>query len=284
MSHSGQILARLSANLDPQGDLPPPWAQFPTYERYCIGWRMGSGEDWLMMWSAFLDDLPRDLDARLAYLRRHPPAPISWTDRVWATLYPDEPELPELEDEDAEIARDEAISATRRDQLSAWGLIASDAAYTNWLARQERAHWPWAIADDPVNAARYVTRTFWFVTRQLHERRDQLKVPDLPPPWGACARALATGEAEFDPAQGLAALALMLCAGEVKPPWALGCTPDDFDDTFELDMGYVDAWRLWLMTFDDVEQAKRFAKLDEAPAEWQALLQEQLYFVEPLPF
>ena len=30
---------RLAGELDAHGDLVPPWAKFPTYERYTIGWR-----------------------------------------------------------------------------------------------------------------------------------------------------------------------------------------------------------------------------------------------------
>jgi uncharacterized damage-inducible protein DinB len=34
---------RLASLLDANGDLAPPWAKFPNYERGTIGWRMGSG-------------------------------------------------------------------------------------------------------------------------------------------------------------------------------------------------------------------------------------------------
>jgi hypothetical protein len=67
--------ARLPQFVDRNGDLAPPWEQFPEYERHTIGWRMGTGEDWLGMWHVFLEQLDPAPDARLAYLRRHPPAP-----------------------------------------------------------------------------------------------------------------------------------------------------------------------------------------------------------------
>ena len=49
--------SRLREHLDPHGDLAPPWERFPHYERYTIGWRMGSGEDWLGLWSVFLEHM-----------------------------------------------------------------------------------------------------------------------------------------------------------------------------------------------------------------------------------
>jgi hypothetical protein len=70
--------SRLPEHLDANGDLAPPWERFPTYERYTIGWRMGAGEDWLGLWHVFLKGLESSPEVRLAYLRRHLPAPISW--------------------------------------------------------------------------------------------------------------------------------------------------------------------------------------------------------------
>ncbi len=150
--------ARLPGELNAQGDLVPPWAKYPTYERYTIGWRMGGGESWLGYWHLFREALPRDEATRLAYLRRHPPAPICWADHVWHTLYPDEPEPEELEDEDAEEARAEAM-----------------------------------------------------------------------------------------------------------------------ESTLEMDMGYVDAWRLWGMCFDDREQMERFTHFASAPPEWRGFIEQQMW-------
>lgn len=67
----------LPEHLDARGDLAPPWSAFPEYERYSLGWRMGMGETWMGLYAAFLQGLPADRDTRLAYLRRHPPAPYS---------------------------------------------------------------------------------------------------------------------------------------------------------------------------------------------------------------
>ncbi len=57
---------RLPSNLNENGDLMPPWARFPDYERHSIGWRMGGGEDWLGLWYLFVEQLPKDKAARLS--------------------------------------------------------------------------------------------------------------------------------------------------------------------------------------------------------------------------
>src|SRR5690606_25733592 len=82
-------LARLPEHLDDHGDLAPPWARFPTYERHTLGWRMGAGEDWLGLWHVFLERLEPAFEVRLAYLRRHPAAPVSWASSVYGVLYPE---------------------------------------------------------------------------------------------------------------------------------------------------------------------------------------------------
>lgn len=80
--------AQLPEYLDGNGDLAPPWARFPNQDNYSIFWRMGSGEDWMLMWRVFLDGLAPDFATRLAYLRRHPPAPAAWSCWIEHTLEP----------------------------------------------------------------------------------------------------------------------------------------------------------------------------------------------------
>lgn len=72
---------RLAAALAEQGgELQPPWAHLPWISRWSIGWRMGTGEDYAMMWSDFSDEKIHGLTEALAYLRRHPRAPRTWAD------------------------------------------------------------------------------------------------------------------------------------------------------------------------------------------------------------
>src|SRR4051812_2758706 len=97
--------ARLPEHLDGNGDLAPPWERFPTYTRYTIGWRMGTGEDWLSLWHAFLEALGPAFGARLASRRRHPPAPFTWADWVHSVLHPSSPEAEGEDEEELEAER-----------------------------------------------------------------------------------------------------------------------------------------------------------------------------------
>lgn len=108
--------ARLAAALAEQGgELEPPWARFPWISRYSIGWRMGMGESYSMLWSDFAEKITTP-DEALAYLRRHPPAPRTWADTVahW---------LGQIERDRAEAAEDEeddeldAVAAQLKDEL-----------------------------------------------------------------------------------------------------------------------------------------------------------------------
>jgi hypothetical protein len=266
---------RLPEFLDGNRDLAPPWERFPSYERYTIGWRMGEGEDWLCLWNVFLDDLDPAFDVRLAYLLRHPPAPITWADAVHRALHPASPDVEGEDDEGAEVER--------RAVLHRWGLIASDVAYSTWLSQQQGVQWPWESAETPETAARYWTRALWFWSRQVAElRSDTAWVPPaVPELWQPCAAPLNTGEVGSpDPCKGLLSLAQMLSAGRVSPPWQLGLTFDDFADSFENDMGYVDAFRLWGMSsFDDREQLQRYLAATEAPEPWERWTTEQFLIV-----
>lgn len=263
--------SRLGGYLDARGDLAPPWERFPVYERYTIGWRMGSGEDWLLLWSVFLEQLGPDSETRMAYLRRHPPAPINWADTVHHVLHP-------MDSGDDEPDPD--VAAGRRAALLAQGLIASDASYRIWLGQQSELWWPWDRHGTPESAARHNVREFWFWSRWAAELRTSgaWVPPAAPDVWASCAHALESGDAgPIDPEQGLLSLARQLCAGYVTAPWQVGLPLADFADSFADDMGCVDAFRLWGMSvFDDAEQLRRY--LDEVglPPEWEAWVAGQL--------
>ena len=224
-------------------DMLPPWEAFPTYERYTIGWRMGAGEDYRYDWYTFIEMLPNDYDTRLAYLMRHRPAPLNWGDEVLAVLYPSTES-----DQEFDCSTEELLNL---------GLVKHDAAYQTWLKQQTAIVWPWSlpVSDTPAQAARYGTRCFWFFSRQLSAARQagNIDFDDVPGAWRSVETQLLTGLlGDVNPTYGLMALAQMLCAGAVQPPWIFGLSPDDFTDSFEMDMGYCDAFRLWIMcAFDD---------------------------------
>tara|TARA_R110002096_G_scaffold361075_3_gene554153 strand:- start:49449 stop:50270 length:822 start_codon:yes stop_codon:yes gene_type:complete len=263
--------ARLPEHLDAQGDLAPPWEEFPTYEHLSLGWRMGSGEDWLGLWHVFLDGLAEDKETRLAYLKRHRPAPVCWALSVWLALQPKD----DSGDEDAE--HDVPLAVLQ--DLIAQGLVGLDVAYGNWLSKQDALRPPWQYAETPNLAARIHAREFWFSSRQLaglsDEERKNITVPQE---WQSCADALATrAPAPLDLSQGLQSLARMLCAGTVQAPWDVGAKPADFADSFDNDMGYVDAFRLWTMSaFDAQLELDAYLEAHPAPADWSDWVRDEL--------
>ncbi|HEY4221329.1 MAG TPA: hypothetical protein VGO62_08295 [Myxococcota bacterium] len=249
----------LPEHLDGRGDLAPPWERFPGYERYTIGWRMGFGESWLGMWSAFVADLGPDVDRRRAYLQRHAQAPLSWADHVLSALRAGANN--DDDDDDGEP------TDAQLDELRAAHLIASDIAYPTWLAQQAHVAWPWAGDNDgPVHEARYNTRVFCFRSRQVAELQ-RARHWELPPDASRAWRPCVDARAKVEPRRGLLLLARMLCQGRVRAPWELGLMVSDFKDSFHDGMGYVDAYRLWLMScFDDAAHVHR--AVGPIPAEW----------------
>ena len=275
--------ARLSPSyedhLDAQGDLAPPWEVFPSYARYTIGWRMGAGESWLSLWGAFLRErLEPTFQARLAYLRRHPPAPFTWGGSVYRVLYPDCIDPDTLEEGEEEITLN-----ARRQELVDRGLIAPDASYVTWLGQQRGViTWPWegSPSRGPEEEARHRTRELWFWSRQLEMVRARAgwEPPQVPAHWAACEEAIATGQTgPLDLSRGLLSLAIMLSAGDLLPPWKVGLSLGDFKDSFEPDMGYVDAYRSWVMDAFDDPLVYGVHLAEHAPSEpWRVWLEEHV--------
>ena len=111
-------------------------------------------------------------------------------------------------------------------------------------------------------------------------RRDPAWAPpEAPDAWGPCAGPLETGRVPApDTSRGLLCLAQMLAAGRVVPPWELDLSPADFADSFEMNLGYVDAFRLWLMSaFDDREHFRRCIGA-APPGNWEGWLAEHARF------
>ena len=269
---------RLPNHLDEMGDLPPPWEKFPHFEHNSMGWRMGDGEDWLRLWHLFLEQLGPGFEVRLAYLRRHPPAPVVWAASVYHALYSQSGREPKPEDDDVA----EALVAERRDSLLKQGLLASDIAYPTWLRQQRGIVWPWAYERTARKTARHYRRELWFWSRQIAGLREgpSWAPPKVPVGWRSCASALETGKVgRLDLRQGLISLAQMLSAGRVQPPWQLGLELSDFADSFENDMGYVDAFRLWGQSvFDDLQQLRLYLDATQVTPDWEAWAQDQFLF------
>jgi hypothetical protein len=69
-------LPETQLTFDDSGTARPPWEEFPDYERYSIGWRMGSGEDYM---SEFLDWLGGLAPEENAQYRATYPEPDPWS-------------------------------------------------------------------------------------------------------------------------------------------------------------------------------------------------------------
>lgn len=245
---------------DDNGDVPPPWAICPTLERYTIGWRMGYGEGAMYAFSTFLDGIGPSLEARLALLKRHPPAPYTWADWIDGVLFNPDNRLDDWSPSDPE-------ARLRLDWQIQQGLIASDIAYPTWVAKlQGRQRLPWEdspATESPAETARYNTREFAFISRQLSEH----PLPEPPIAWRLSE--------PVPPSQGLLCLAQQLLSGQVRPPWEFGLETDAFKDTYDDDMGYADAFRLWTVSaFDDAEHFQRYlGSFSNPPQSWRRWLE-----------
>lgn len=242
--------------LDESGELAPPWARFPEYERGTIGWRMGPGETWWGLWRVFLERF-EDSDQLVSYLHRHPKAPHSWGDVIHHHLFPEE-----------EWGLDSEVVA----RLKELQLVDSDVAYRTWRNNLEQLWWPWERMETPEKAARYLTRDTWFWSRRASELRDsgELDLPDPGEPWTEWVQAARTGEVpDLEGRSGLTNLSLMLAAGRVIPPWVSGLGPPG-DLNVEMTMDDSEAFYLWLLSaFDDLPHLDRYLQEWEAPANWR---------------
>ena len=102
----------------------------------------------------------------------------------------------------------------------------------------------------------------------------------MPGSWKNVETQLLTGNiGDIDQTQGLLTLAQMFCAGSIKPPWTLGLSPDDFTDSLEMDIGYSDAFRLWMISaFDDDILLREILNKTKIPSEWVDWVDEQANF------
>lgn len=232
--------SQLAAALAEGKELEPPWARYPWIPRGSIGWRMGSGESYEMLWGDFVDEKVRSLDDALAYLRRHPKAPRSWGEWIAGWLASFDDEL--LDDDDADDAEragedvedddfedddfeDEDDEDDEEEEVLYWtafveaeGLTGDDVAYPVFVrnalaAGGMTAPWTWRGAvDTPDSAMRYSPRELGWWARWLaqgcatREEREAHLAAQAPPP------------AEWQPV--VAELRAMWASGAAPPAWA----------------------------------------------------------------
>jgi hypothetical protein len=277
MSQSNYYIEHLDEQLDAHGDITPPWAKFPDYERHTIGWRMGSGESWLCFLSVFLKRMGSDPQVREAYLRRHPPAPYTWASWVDSVLGEgdDDDDNDDNDNDDDDDDDDEMLT-----RLEARGLIAIDASYTCWCTQNPGPNWPGQGGDELVDVARHYTRELSFWSRQALAGSPRPSLPaTIPDGWEPVVNVLRGAQPEPNLTHGLVTLAAFLARGWPPAPWACGLELDSFADSFDDDMGYADAFRLWLMSaFDDRPMLTRYlATQPAAPEAWREWLRQHVF-------
>lgn len=273
--------AWLAENLDEHGDLAPPWARFPGIPVGSIGWRMGAGEGWLWSWHSWVKALPADRDTRLAYLRRHPPAPRTWATSVLRVL---EPERADDELEEADDGPDERRSAAEA-MLVAEGLVADDAAIIAWRLRNDPPAPPWQHHPTPAHAVRYAPRELTFLVRWAVERREGGRLDawitaggEAPSAWAPFVDALREGRPPAAlPEDRRDQLAVLLAvAGQPPLPWTRDESPEAMEQQFEDPPTYAGAWAEWAMeSFDDrATLAAHLAHGPPMPAQWKDAVAE----------
>lgn len=93
-----ECLARELA-LTSDGVLPPPWLRFPEISRSSIGWRMGPGQGFMLVWYRWQES--QSTEQLESYFRRFAPIPVAWVDWVTAQLFGPT----DLEDEEPDVRR-----------------------------------------------------------------------------------------------------------------------------------------------------------------------------------
>ncbi|MBZ9749759.1 hypothetical protein K7W42_02660 [Deinococcus sp. HMF7604] len=83
------------------GTVPPPWVVFPNEHLYSMCWRMGGGEEFIMVWWPWWRSQALDEAARIEYFRQFPPEPrwLDWMlDAIWDLPLPEGDDEEELLD------------------------------------------------------------------------------------------------------------------------------------------------------------------------------------------
>lgn len=220
--------------------LAPPWVRYPSYTRYTIGWRMGSGEDWMWRWGQAIE--PLDAAARYAYFKSQRPAPKTWASFVWQALDPSR-------------SFEAEPNAEALMWLAAEGLIGDDVAYGNWRASldQDSPSPPWAQVEDEEalrRLGRYQPRALFFYGRYAQDE-GHAPPPPLPCPSTTAGYARLAWEARLNP--------------WLPAPWQWG---EMASEGAAGDYGH--AWRSWISAcFDDAVMWQAYrSRLDPPHGAW----------------
>ncbi|MCX4241133.1 hypothetical protein [Paraliomyxa miuraensis] len=284
--------------LDEHGDLAPPWARHPDIPKDSIGWRMGAGEGWLMMWWQWMERQPTDRTWRLAYLQRHAPAPRSWQRSAMWVLDPTAKE--DYDDHEDDGDEDEVAGVLDERQrallheLEHAGVVGDDVAILAWLRLADPPGPPWDERRTVATAVRYDARSLSFLARWARDRRNDgtlarwlEAVAEPSPGWRAFRDALASGQPPArlpdDPREQLAIL--LAAYGEPPSPWSRGESPEALELQFEDDTSFAGAWVEWAMeSFDDrTTWLGYLSRGPAAPPEWDQAVRRELSWLFRAP-
>lgn len=250
--------------------LEPPWIAFPGYTRYTIGWRMGSGEDYIWNWWQMIREMPKDFETRMAYLKQFEPAPRPWANTVAEVLG--------IPDDTSFGVRREVM-----ENLLNLGIVGDDAGYETWRRKHIEDTASWLNQTSPESAARYSTRDLAFLCRHLDESRGEPEHPamieELIPEnedWAPYRALLTRQRSEEKPELpsfelGSTRLAAELAAfGEPTPPWEYDLDHRDQERDHNGE-GYAYLWSIWKdSVIDDPPSWEGYISRHSAPPpEWQ---------------
>jgi hypothetical protein len=85
------LQAAIDEELSNNNPLLPPWIRHPELERGSLGWRMGYGESYMMVWWKWIEQFNQD--ELLEYFKQQIPIPLPWQDWVACYFEQDEDEV-----------------------------------------------------------------------------------------------------------------------------------------------------------------------------------------------
>ena len=277
------------------GELEPPWAKYPWMIHGSIGWRMGSGESYQMLWGDFVSTRLTSMAITLAYLQRHPPAPRTWCGTlVWLLERIERGDDGEEEDDDDgdDDGEESPAHAALRAQIEAAGLVGDDVAYPVFLRNVLdhgglTAPWTWRVASEsPAMAWRYATREVgwwarWLAT-ECPDRAAWLDAQPAPPAsWAAVVDAVRAGtsDASWATLDGGAErlIPATVAHAALPPPW-LGGHPPRAGIEWDEGADDRDRWAWWVFdTFEDLASWRAYLARWPPPPAWQVALSEILF-------
>jgi hypothetical protein len=280
MERTRRIEERLNHRLAISKELEPPWVRFPGIEQGSIGWRMGAGEDWLVLFWHFVRTRLEGASGLVGYLHRHPPAPRRWHDTL----------VDLLASLDGVNGADPHERARLSSVVHSEGLTGDDAAYPVFVRNElHEGHLlaPWTRWDfAPAEALRYASRELGFWARWLAEgcgdrSRWLAAQPPAPTAWAPVSEAISTGRAG-DPWGDLTRGALPLTValgghGGLTPPWLSGHRAFAEID-WELEADSRHGWAWWVSSvFDDAASFRAYLERWPPPPSWDEALRLELF-------